>query len=276
MSRRKSSKGKPRNPPQLVAAQAGASQAAAFWLFGRHTVLAVLANRARRVERLLALPETAAALTEAAAHGHASRQVVETVERSVLAACLPAGAVHQGMAALVQPLAEMTLDDVLASAQAERCARAVVVLDQIEDPRNVGAVLRSAAAFGASALIAQTRHAPGATAQLAKAASGALEVVPLIRVVNIARTLDRLQDASFVCLGLDAGAEQTLAAAAPAGNVAFVLGSEGRGLRRLVREGCDSLIRIPISDAVESLNVAATAAIALYEWHRHCGFRTQE
>lgn len=262
--------------PQPAAADAGGPQGGTVWLFGRHTVLAAIANRARGIVRLLALPETAAELSAAAAGAPASRPAVETAEKAALAGCLPPGAVHQGMAALVRPLAEATLDDLLAPATPPADGRAVVVLDQIEDPRNVGAVLRSAAAFGASALIVQSRHAPTATAQLAKVASGALESVPVIRVVNIARTLDALQDAGFVCLGLDAGAEKSIAAAAPSGDVAFVLGSEGRGLRRLVRDGCDGLVGIPIGDAVESLNVAVAAAIALYEWHRGRGLSPQQ
>lgn len=266
MSRRKSAAGRPRPVPS--AAHASGPQADSVWLFGRHTVLAALANPVRRIARLLALPDTAAELAAAAGRSPAGRPAVETVEKAALAGCLPPGAVHQGMAALVRPLAETTLDDLLAPVTSPADGRAVVVLDQIEDPRNVGAVLRSAAAFGASALIVQSRHAPGATAQLAKVASGALESVPVIRVVNIARTLDALQDAGFVCLGLDAEAQRTIAAAAPAGDVAFVLGSEGRGLRRLVRDGCDGLVAIPIGGAVESLNVAVAAAIALYEWRR--------
>jgi len=235
----------------------------AVWTYGLHAALAVAANPRRTCWRLVATEVVADRLAAVAAECGAERPTIEVVDRPAMEALLPPGAVHQGLAVLAEPLAEAVLDDILAPG-ADDWRGPVVVLDQATDPRNVGAVLRSAAAFGAAAVIVQDRHAPEATGALAKAASGALEMVPLVRATNIARTIRGLQDAGTWCLGFDADAETTLAEAIPAGPVALVLGAEGAGLRRLVRESCDALVRIPIT-GVESLNVSVAAAIALYE-----------
>lgn len=251
-------RGKPRRRA-LGAAIAGGENT--LWLYGRHAVLAAIANPRRRVRRLLALAEAAPALSAAAAA--ASRPPVEIVDRLALERLIPAQAVHQGMVAEVEPLPASTLDELLEGTGP--LPPTLVVLDQVEDPRNVGAVIRAAAAFGAGAVIVPDRHAPAATATLAKAASGGLELVPLVRVVNVARAVRDLADAGYACVGLDAEAALPLAEALPAGPVALVFGSEGRGLRRLVRAACQQLARIPTDPRIDSLNVAAAAAIALYE-----------
>lgn len=235
-----------------------------LWLYGIHAVLAAVANPRRRVRRLLATEATLPRLRAAAAAAPVARPEVEAAaDRRSMEALLPPGAVHQGMAALVEPLAEVALEDLLADIGEAPRAR-LVVLDQASDPRNVGAVVRSAAAFSVAAVVTQDRHAPQATGALAKAAAGGLERVPLVPVVNLARTLRRLQAAGFCCVGLDAEAEATLATSLPAGRVALVLGSEGHGLRRLVRESCDLLARIEIAPESGSLNLSAAAAIGLY------------
>jgi 23S rRNA (guanosine2251-2'-O)-methyltransferase len=238
-------------------------------LYGRHAVAAALANPERRWRRLLVL---AGAETEAAALVAAARdrfdgrgEKVEVLDRAAFNLNLPEGAVHQGWALEVVPLEPPDLDDVLRAAEGGPGRSIIVVLDQITDPHNVGAVLRSAAAFGAAAVIVAEHGAPPITGTLAKAASGALDCLKLVRVVNLARALDRLKEAGYWCCGLDESAAAPLAALDLGDRVALVLGSEGGGLRRLVREHCDYLARLPTLPALPSLNVSNAAAIALYE-----------
>jgi len=174
---------------------------------------------------------------------------------------VPRDAPHQGLVAEVEPLDELLLADVLGDA-AE--GRPLLVLDQVTDPHNVGAILRSAAAFDALAIVTQDRHAPSESGALAKAASGALEIVPWVRVVNLARALDDMAAAGFWRIGLDGEAEMTIADALGPTRVALVLGAEGEGLRQNVAAHCDALARLPISARMESLNVSNAAAVALY------------
>jgi 23S rRNA (guanosine2251-2'-O)-methyltransferase len=233
-----------------------------IWLYGAHTVRAALANPERSLRRLLATAEAARALPP-------GRIQPEIVDRAALEAVLPPEAVHQGLALLADPLPEVGVEDIAFQAGADPAARSVVVvLDQVTDPQNVGAVLRAGAAFGARAVVVHDRNAPQVTGALAKAASGALETVPLVRAVNIVRALEALKDAGFWCAGLAEDAGTALAAADFAPRTALVLGAEGEGLRRLTRETCDLLVRIPTRGALASLNVAAAAAVALYELAR--------
>lgn len=235
------------------------------WLHGRHAVLAALANPERRCHRLLATPESRAMLEEAIAQGVIpARLTIDSAARKDIESRVAPGAVHQGIALLVDPLESPDVDD-FARMASTRDASVVVLLDQVTDPHNVGAVLRSAAAFGALGVIVQDRNAPEEAGTLAKAASGALERMPLARAVNLSRALDQLKEAGFWCVGLDASAPETLDKIDLTGKIVLVLGSEGQGLRRLVRERCDSLARLPMTDAVESLNVSTAAAVALYE-----------
>lgn len=232
----------------------------AVWLYGRHPVLAALANPERRVERLLA--------TKDVAERHAkefSGRNPQILSREDLAQRLPTGAVHQGLAALAAPLEEPVLEDVLA-----RCGddALVLALDQVTDPHNVGAILRTAAAFGAAGLIVTERHAPADTGVLAKAASGGLEIVPLLRAVNLARTLEQLKEARFWLYGLDERGDAGIGSLDLKGRVCIVLGAEGEGLRRLTAEKCDRLVTIPTQAALAALNVSNAAAVAAYEWAR--------
>ena len=231
------------------------------WLYGPHAVLAALANPRRRCRRLV-MTEAAAEANRDSLAGLDAPQA-ETRSREEIDRLLPPGAVHQGIAVLTDPLSEPDLGEVLDALPDGKGL--IVVLDQVTDPHNVGAVLRSAAAFGADAVLLPERHAPGATGVLAKAASGALDLVPLVHVVNLARELDRLKAAGFWCVGLDSEADQTVAAADLTGRVVLVLGAEGGGLRRLTRERCDLLVPLPTQTRLASLNVSNAAAIALYE-----------
>ena len=178
---------------------------------------------------------------------------------------LPNGSVHQGIAALVAPLEDPGIEDILA-----RCGdnALVLALDQVSDPHNVGAILRSAAAFGAAGVIVTDRHTPSDTGTLAKAASGALEIVPLVRAVNLARALDQLKEAGFWTYGLAESGDAKIGDLDLKGRTCIVLGAEGEGLRRLTAEKCDRLVTIPTSDALSALNVSNAAAVAAYEWAR--------
>lgn len=187
----------------------------------------------------------------------------ERVDRPRLDQLLGRDVVHQGVALLADPLAPPSLQSVLEK------GGPLVVLDQVSDPRNVGAIMRTAAAFGAAAVITQDRNAPEETGALAKAASGALETMPLLRAVNIARTLIALKAANIWCIGLDANGPAVLSGPAFAGRrVALVLGAEGDGMRRLTKETCDEIAGLTIKGVIESLNVSAAAAVALYELTR--------
>lgn len=234
------------------------------WLWGHHPVAAALGNPARTCRRLLVTAESAPALGAlVAAMPEARRPRIEAADRAAIDRLLPPGAVHQGVALAVEPLPVPDLDDLLDCLPAGAPAT-LVLLDQVTDPHNIGAVLRSAAAFGAAAVVLPDRHAPPVTGTLAKSASGAVEVVPLVRVVNLARTIAELQEAGFLCLGLAEEGQTELAAERPAERVAIALGAEGDGLRRLTRERCDRLVRLPTRPPIGSLNVSNAAAVALF------------
>ncbi|MDD3288264.1 MAG: 23S rRNA (guanosine(2251)-2'-O)-methyltransferase RlmB [Alphaproteobacteria bacterium] len=194
-----------------------------------------------------------------------SRPEPKTVERVELDGLLPPASVHQGVVLEVAPLPDVQLFELI---QSESLPDVVVVLDQITDPHNVGAILRSAAAFGAGAVIMTERNAPSTTGVMAKTASGAAEHVMQVHVVNLSRSLTELQQAGYWCVGLAEEAARELSALDLSGRTAIVLGAEGDGLRRLTREHCDELARLPTGGPIASLNVSNAAAIALYEVKR--------
>ena len=254
--------GDPRRRRSSRSGQSGGGRG--LWLYGRHAVLAALANPRRDVERLLGTAE----FQQRFGSSLPKRNQVETVDRSMLDELLGPSAVHQGIAAKVRPLPLLGLEELIDLLPAEAPAQ-IVVLDEVTDPRNVGAVMRSAAGFGAAGLVVTRHNAADETGALAKAASGALDLLPIAEAANMRRGLEQLKAAW--CLGLDHPAPALLGQGEPPARVAWVLGAEGRGLRRLTAETCDSLVAIPISDAMESLNVSNAAAVALYEWVRAHG-----
>jgi 23S rRNA (guanosine2251-2'-O)-methyltransferase len=224
-----------------------------FW--GKHAVAAALDNPARKVLRAWATRDAAAFMQ------FPKDLPVILAEAPDLGRLVPADAPHQGIVIEVEPIEDVWLDGILHDAPEQA---ALLVLDQVTDPQNVGAILRSAAAFGAIGIVTQDRHSPPESGALAKAASGALERVPWARVVNLARALEDIGEAGFWRIGLTGDAEMELKDALGPKRVALVLGAEGPGLRPNTREHCDALARLPISDAVESLNVSNAAAVALY------------
>ena len=234
----------------------GRASTGAVRLWGRHAVEAALLNPDRRHRKLWATREGVASL-----NGELPPDFpVEWAQPADLARLVARDAPHQGLVLECDALEEMFLDEVLDGDP----ARPLVVLDQVTDPHNVGAIMRSAAAFNACAILTQDRHAPPESGVVAKSASGALEVVPWVRVVNLARALEEVAEAGYWRIGLAGEAKSTLAEALPAGPIALVLGAEGEGMRHNIREHCDALARLPISEAMESLNVSNAAAISLY------------
>ena len=231
------------------------------WLYGLHTVRAALANPRRKAKRAVLTARAA----EEIGPKLLGRVRHEIVDGDKVARLLPAGAVHQGVALACEPLPRLNLEDALSPSPRRRI---VLVLDQISDPHNAGAILRTAAAFGVSAVVVQDRNAPPESGALAKAASGALDTVPVVTVVNIARTLEKLGDLDFWRIALVGDGETALKDASGTGDVAIVLGSEGSGIRKLVRERCDTSAFVQIDAAMESLNVSNAAAVALYELRR--------
>ncbi|MBF0859753.1 23S rRNA (guanosine(2251)-2'-O)-methyltransferase RlmB [Gluconobacter sp. LMG 31484] len=221
-------------------------------MYGHHAVQAALANPERVIHDFLATREAAASFE------NASRKP-QIVDRERLDRLCERDAVHQGVCLRVEPLETLAIPDIV-----ERTGP-VLVLDQVTDPRNIGAILRSAAAFGAAALLVQDRNAPQESGAMAKAASGALDVVPILREVNLSRALQALQAENFWVVGLDAGGTRLDGKSFAGRRVALVLGAEGAGLRRLTRETCDEIASVYMPGDMESLNVSNAAAVALYE-----------
>jgi len=227
------------------------------WIWGIHASLAALANPARRIERVVASRNAASRLPEGAEP--------QILDPDAIDGMLPPGAVHQGLAVRALPLEPVDLQ----AACAPPDGRSVLILDGVTDPQNVGAAFRSAVAFGARAVVLQDRKSPPLTGVLAKAAAGAIEQVPHVRVVNLGRAIETLRALGYVTVALEGDVDLSLAdALADKRAAALVLGAEGKGVRPGVSEACEKRARIPIAPAMESLNVSAAAAIALYEAKR--------
>lgn len=246
----------------------------AHLLYGYHAVMAAIGNPERRCTHLF-LSRQAAEQLENTAEDAAIAQLPKTIlDRQQLDQMVIRGhpknnspadmPVHQGFVLQCAPLDATFLEEWVLHLETAGPAPRILILDQVTDPRNIGAIMRSALALGASAILMTDRHAPEETGALAKTAAGALEKLSIIRVTNLARALDSLKEAGFTLVGLEAGTATSLDPFAAEPRLGLVLGSEGAGMRRLTREGCDHLAAIPISPDSESLNVSVAAAIALY------------
>lgn len=231
-------------------------------VYGRHAVLAALANPKRKVEKILCTKENAAEINKV------SKIAPKIVERKEIDKILGQEAVHQGFALYCSRLENPAMEDLLDLAgEQDNCH--VLILDQVTDPQNIGAIIRSAVAFDTLALIVQDKNSPIESGAMDKAAAGMIEYLPIVRVTNLARALAQLKDAGFWVIGMDGYAETTIADLKKGGKNAIVMGSEGKGMRRLIEESCDIAVRLPISEKTESLNVATAAAITLYEINKN-------
>ncbi|MDZ4375374.1 MAG: 23S rRNA (guanosine(2251)-2'-O)-methyltransferase RlmB [Phenylobacterium sp.] len=253
---RKGQKFRPK-PPGSGPARPRGSPPSDDWIWGWHAVEAALSNPLRGVPlRLVATPDKARQIEALVGRS----PVLEVHESHQIGLMLPQGAVHQGVAVRPAPLDDVDLADF-----EPRPGAVLLMLDQVTDPQNVGAILRSAAAFGVAGVILQDRNAPKLAGALAKAAAGAVDKTPVARVVNLSRALEELSRLGWRAVGLSGEADRTLDQALDGAATVLVMGSEGDGLRRLVSEHCDELARIAMPGGFESLNVSAAAAIALYE-----------
>jgi len=227
-------------------------------IYGLHSVEAALRNPLRNHHKILLTSNAAKRLNETLSSLNPDTLKIETVSVEKIAKFCTQDAVHQGVYLETSPLPELDIDTIC------KTANLVVVLDQVSDPHNVGAILRNCAAFGADALIMTQRHGPKTTPTLAKTASGALEHVPIIRVPNLVRALEQLADLHFTRVGLDSEAQENLDDLSITKPIALVLGAEGKGLRRLTTQYCDYLAKLVMPGPIKSLNVSNAAAVALH------------
>ena len=231
-----------------------------LYLFGKHACLAALSNPLRKIKRVLVTKNTQAELAKALA----PFKNVALTEGSKMEGLLPPGSVHQGIVVECEALNQPSLSHWLDLG----INKPIVLLDQVTDPHNVGAILRSAAAFDVGAIIGMDRNAPAEGGVMAKAASGALEMIPLISVTNLVQAIETIKKSGYWIAGLDGEAKDTIADTKLDLKTALVLGAEGAGLRRLTAEHCDFLVKLPMAPQMESLNVSNAAAIALYDLYR--------
>lgn len=232
------------------------------WLWGTHAVMHAWQNPNRVIHSLLVTDKTHKFIEDWKTPADAKRPRADIVDRAILNKRLPQGAVHQGIAVQCSSLEETFLSDVIVKSKIQD-KTILVMLDQVTDPHNVGAILRSASAFGSSGVIVQSRHAPDVTGTLAKSACGAVEHTPIIRETNLSRAIEQLQDNGFDVLGLDEQGS-CISEIGKSDKVCLVMGAEGPGLRQKVKETCSSLISLPTQGEVPTLNVSNATAVALY------------
>lgn len=230
-------------------------------LFGTHAVQAAWKNPGRFIHTLYITQD---ALKDFDLDAPAKRPAPTVIAKEELDRALPPGTVHQGVALSAQALEESSIDDLIRDAQ-QKDKSLLLILDQVTDPHNIGAILRSACAFGANGMVLQRKHAPEVTGVMAKIACGALEYVPMAYETNLSRSIEQLQEAGYFVIGLDEHGEKTIAQLPSYDKCALVLGAEGPGLRRLIKENCDTLARLPMKGEMPSINVSNAAAVALYE-----------
>lgn len=243
------------------------SKASALLLYGRHPVTAAINNPRRKISVLYATKETAAELKEICLKAKRDPALIKIIERKEFDKLLPADAVHQSFAASVKELETYSLEDICALADQQQDCH-LLILDQVTDPQNIGAIIRSCVAFDTLALIVQDKNSPTESGAMAKASAGMIEQLPIVRVTNLSRAAEILKNSGFWIIGMDGYATTTIDKINKSGKTAIIMGSEGKGMRRLVEESCDTTVRLPISENVESLNVATAAAITLYELNK--------
>ena len=232
-------------------------------LYGRHPVLAAINNVNRKINKIFCTKENAEEIKKALSQSKRNISV-SIVDRKELDKMLPRDAVHQGFALLCQELEDYTLDEICRLAEEKQNCH-ILILDQVTDPQNIGAIIRSCVAFDTLALVLQDKNSPTETGTMAKASAGMIEQLPICRVTNLSRAMAQLKDSGFWIIGMDGYAKTYIDSVNKNGKIAIVMGSEGKGMRRLVEESCDTTVKLPIAPTVESLNVSTAAAIALYE-----------
>ena len=231
-------------------------------LYGRHAVFAALENPNRKISKVLCTKENFDELKK-----YSKQFQINIVDRKEIDKALPPSSVHQGFALYCQPLDNIAIEDIIELSK-DKTDCHVLILDQVTDPQNIGAIIRSCVAFNTIALIVQDKNAPQESGAMAKAAAGMLEHLPICKVTNLSRAIEQLKKSDFWTIGMDGYAKTTISELKKAGKNAIVMGSEGKGMRRLVEENCDITVKLPISQTVESLNVSTAAAIVLYEMNK--------
>ena len=228
-----------------------------YYIYGKHACEAAFLNKSRQIHKIFSTANNSEIIPTK------FRSLIEIVDIKEFFRFLPEDSVHQGIAILSSPLENKFLEHAKFSENST-----LAILDQITDPHNFGAILRNAAAFGVEGIIIPNDHSPPENGIVAKASSGALETVPIYNVVNISNTMNFLKKSGFWIIGLDGSAKEYISKKALSGKSCLVLGSEGKGLRRLTKENCDVILKIPIDPRMESLNVSVASAIAFYESYK--------
>lgn len=236
-------------------------------LYGRHAVLSAIQNPNRKIYQIFCTDDVASEVLSVCAKAKVPEKTVVVVKRNELEKMLPAQSVHQGFAARCEKLKNCDIQDFCRFAETKENSR-VLILDQVTDPQNIGAIIRSAVAFDCDALILQDKNAPEETGAMAKASVGMIEHLPIVRATNLSRAIEALKKAGYWIVGMDGYAKCGADSLDKSGKIAVVMGSEGKGMRRLIEEACDITVRLPMSEKVESLNVSTAAAIILYELYR--------